>query len=414
MRNLFVTLALLSAWPAHAALDVAMDCYLPSASVSCSSVERAFFSNPAYQRVVEGVTPDATVVVRGLRISDGVSYTIDVTSKDGAKFSLEDRIPYVFTQDAVVLRLVGDMQKSTAHLFVVEDAKTEGDVLTLTLRDPDAGPRSARKDDETTGWYIAPWLNLNASLEGIRNVDGSAGVEVNWSHPAWRVFGWTWTNYRYISTDDPTGTLRPEDRTYQNLDVGTDWTVVRNLFDGVSLGANIFTMREPRENYAWRAGTLIGAEWLSKAFIKTDDGNYGVRYEIGAEHQDYVLQTVLLKRTHDYMRHRLRLFGRWHFSRVDLNGGVVAKSVLNDLRFSEIEVYGGLTWRVLDDLSLETWSEAGYRNGLVNEPKDLSKLHPLEQFYGGGSYGDLVAEQWVGVRYTFGNSMIKTQDQRWR
>ena len=139
-----------------------------------------------------------------------------------------------------------------------------------------------------------------------------------------------------------------------------------------------------------------------------------MRYEIGAEHQDYVYETVLLKTTYDYLRHRLKLFGGWHFARVDVNGGVTAQSVVNDLAFSSISGDAGLTWRILDDFSLELSGNASYRAGLVNEPKDLTQLHPLEQFYGGGAYGDVTYSVSVGLEYVFGNSLLLRQDQRWK
>lgn len=405
--------------PARAALDVAWDCYLPSAQVSCDDLAQAFFSNGAFTRApgdaadpANPAGPDSSLHLRAIDSADGTTYHVDVHGKDGSSFAFEDRVPRNFSRDAVLLRVVGDLQKSTAHLFVLEEpGHAEGGVLHLRLLDPDAGPRQARKDDEQTGWYFAPSLSMDANSFGVTQLSARANLEVNWSHPAWRLHGWSWSNYRYVHLDD--GTDDPED-TYQNFDVGTDWTVVRTLMGGFSLGANGYAMREPQENYALRGGTLIGAEWMLAPFLKTDEGNFGVRYEIGADHHDYVYQTVLLKRSHDFMRHRARVFGAWHFSRVDINGGVTAASVLDDLNYSSLSANGGVTWRILDDLSLSCSGEVSYRNGLVNAPKDLSQLHPLEAFYGGGAYGNVTYWSWVSLEYVFGNSLMLRQDQRWR
>ena len=412
-------LALLScALPARAALDVAWDCYLPSAQVGCDQLAQAFFSNGAFVRAAGDAAdptnpagPDTSLHVRAIDSADGTAFRIDVHGKDGSTFTLEDRVPKNFSRDAVLLRLVGDLQKSTAHLFVLEEpGVSEGDALVLRLRDPDAGPRQARKDDEQTGWYLAPSLSMDANSFGVTQLSLRTGLEVNWSHPAWRLHGWGWSNYRYVHLD---GTDDPED-TYQNFDVGTDWTVLRTLVGGFSLGANGYVMRVPQENYALRGGTLVGAEWMLAPFMKTDEGNFGVRYEIGADHQDYVYETVQLKRTDDFMRHRARVFGAWHFSRVDLNGGLTAQSVLTNLDFSSISANGGITWRILDDLSLQLSGEVSYRNGLVNEPKDQSQLPPLEAFYGGGAYGAVTYWSWASLEYVFGNSLMLRQDQRWR
>ncbi|OGQ21325.1 MAG: hypothetical protein A2138_13800 [Deltaproteobacteria bacterium RBG_16_71_12] len=350
--------------------------------------------------------------VRAIDNADGTAFRFDVHGKDGSSFTLEDRIPKGFSNDAVLLRLVGNLQKSTAHLFTLDEPGTsDGDALVLRLRDPDAGPRQARKDDEQTGWYLAPSLGLNANSFGVTQLSAYANLEVNWSHPAWRLHGYGWSNYRYVHLDD--GTDDPED-TYQNFDLGTDWTVVRTLIGGFSLGANAYVMRVPQENYLLRGGTLIGAEWMLSPFLKTDEANFGVRYEIGADHHDYVYETVLLRRSLDFMRHRARVFGAWHFSRVDVNGGLTAQSVLDDLRFSSISTNGGVTWRILDDLSLQLQGEVSYRNGLLNEPKDVTQLPPLEAFYGGGAYGAVTYWSWAGLEYVFGNSLVLRQDQRWR
>ena len=423
VRALSVTLALVStalvATPARAALDVAWDCYLPNGQVSCDKLAQAFFSNSAFARAAGDATdpanpagPDTSIHVRAIDNADGTAYSLEVHGKDGSGFSFTDRIPRTFSADAVLLRLVGDLQKSTAHLFAVDEPGQSSDgVLHLQLRDPDAGPRQARQDDAQTGWYLAPSLSANANAYGVTQLSVNAGLEANWSHPAWRLHGYGWGNYRYVHLDD--GTDDPDD-TYQNLNAGTDWTVVRTLIGGFSLGANAYVMHEPSGNYLLRGGTLIGAEWMYAPFLKTDEANFGVRYEIGADHQDYVYETVRSKWTENFMRHRARVFGAWHFSRVDVNGGVTAASVLNDLNYSSISGNGAVTWRILDDLSLSLSGEASYRNGLVNEPKDLSQLPPLAAFYGGSSYGDVTYWAWVSLEYVFGNSLILRQDQRWR
>ena len=416
---LAVTAGLAVSAPARAALDVAWDCYLPNAQLSCDALAQTFFSNGAFARSAGDAAdpafpngPDTSVHVRAIDSADGTTYRIDVHGKDGSAFTLEDRGPQGFSQDAVLLRVVGDLQKSTAHLFVLDEPGTSDDgVLHLQLRDPDAGPRQARKDDQQTGWYLAPSISADANNTGVTQLSVRAGLEVNWSHPAWRLHGWGWGNYRYVHLDD--GTDDPKD-TYQNLDGGTDWTVVRTLSGGFSLGANVYVMHEPQENYQLRGGSLVGAECMYAPFLKTDEANFGVRYEIGADHQDYLYQTKRRRFTDDYMRHRARVFGAWHFSRVDLNGGLTAASKLNDLNYSSISANGGVTWRILDDLSLELSGEVSYRNGLLNEPNDLSQLPPLAAFYGGSSYGDFTYWSWVSLRYVFGNSLALRQDQRWR
>jgi hypothetical protein len=106
--------------------------------------------------------------------------------------------------------------------------------------------------------------------------------------------------------------------------------------------------------------------------------------------------------------------GVWHFNRVDLEGRVTAQSPVWDLNFVSVSGFGSVTWRVIDDLSFSLSGEISYRNVLLNEPKDFTQLHPLEQFYGGGAYGDVTFWSSLSVQYVFGNSVLNRQDQRWR
>jgi hypothetical protein len=142
MRVLLPLSLLLLAVPARAALDVAWDCYLPKGPADCRALETAFFSNPAYVRA--GDDPDAWITLRAAQMADGTALDVNVRDKDGGVFSYTDRIPRGFSSDAVLLRIVGVLQKSTAHLFVVDEPGVMQDgVLSLRLRDPDAGPRKA-------------------------------------------------------------------------------------------------------------------------------------------------------------------------------------------------------------------------------------------------------------------------------
>jgi hypothetical protein len=410
-------LALLAAAPSRAALDVAWDCYLPSGQVGCSTLETAVFGNGAYVRALQGAA-DASINVRAAPVAGGIAYTFVVTeaNSSGGAFTFVDRVPTGFSHDAVLVRLVGDVQKVTAHLFALDEPATfkEGR-LTLKLRDPDEGPRKARSDDESTRWYVAPSLNFNGERFGIFFVNASANVDVNWSHPDWRVKGDAWTSYRLVIADpDPDDPDEdPADLRYENFDVGIDAYVIRS-WGGFSLAANGYAIRDPRSNYALRSGTNVGVEWVLVPFLKTDEGNVGVQYIVGPERQDYVYESVERTMTLTYLRHRARLFGAWHFQHVDLEGSTTFQAHVFNVRFSSVSAYGSVTWRLLDDLSIGMNGEVSYRNALLNEPRDTSQLHPLEAFYGGGAYGDVTYWSWVGVTYTFGNSLLARQDQRWK
>jgi hypothetical protein len=399
---------------ARAALDVNWDCYLPSGQVTCVTLETAVFSSGAYLRALDDAHADATLTVRAAPFAGGVAYSFAVSESQGGTFTFVDRVPDRFSADAVLLRLVGDVQKVTTPLFALDEpGRFRDGALTLSLRDPDAGPRQGRSDDESTRWYVAPSLDVTGERFGILSVNASAGIDVNWSHPDWRVRGYGWSSYRLVVADPSPDETDPRNLRYENFDIGTDLYVIRS-WGGFSLAANGYAIRDPRSNFALRSGTNVGAEWVLVPFLKTDEGNVGAQYIFGPERQDYVYESILGHSTLTYLRHRARVFGAWHFQRVDLEGSTSFQAHVFDVRFSSLSASGSVTWRILDDLALSMNGSVSYRNALLNEPLDRSQLHPLEAFFGGGAYGDVTWSSWVGVTYTFGNSLLARQDQRWK
>lgn len=414
MRTWVLLASLLVALPAEAALDLAWDCYLPQGPTDCVQLETAFFTNPAYVRAPPEAVADASLTLRSASMADGMALVVAVRAKDGAELSYTDHIPGGFSDTAVLLRVVGVLQKCTAHLFVVDEPGTlEDGVLQLSLRDPDAGPRNAVQADQTTLWYVAPSLGLMASRTGITQLEGNAFVAVNWSHPDWRLKGATWGNYQLVLTDPVTGTEKPEELRYEVWGGGTDWVVARSLWQGFSLAANGYAMHDPQNNYQLLAGAWVGAEWVLVPFLKTDEGNYGVQYVFGAERHEYVLPNVLDLDRYTYLRHRVRLFGAWHFSRVDLQGRLSWQSPVTDPRFSTLSATSSLRWRILDNFSLSVNGEVSYRTALLNEPRDEGQENPLAQYFGGSAYNAVTFWSWVSLEYVFGNSLLRSQEQRW-
>jgi hypothetical protein len=320
-----VVSSLLFAAASRASVDVAWDCYLQAGPVACSALEQAFFSSGLYGRG-EPIDPNAAhLSIRAAPQADGVAYSIDIKSPT-LTLTFIDRVPSTLQGDAVLLRLVTGAQKATASLFAADAPATSGDdgAFHLALRDP-AATLHAAKVDEATRWYIAPELSAGASREGVTNVNGRGALEVSWSHPAWRIHGWGWSNYRLVLAEPVAAAedgLEEDARAlrYESFDIGTDWTVARSLVeidDGLSLAGQGNIEHEPQNNWDLRANTYVGAEWVLVPFLQNDGGNVGVQYVIGAEFQRYVLPNVLNKNEHYFMRHRLSVFGRWHFARVD-------------------------------------------------------------------------------------------------
>jgi len=126
-----------------------------------------------------------------------------------------------------------------------------------------------------------------------------------------------------------------------------------------------------------------------------------------------VLPNVLDLDRYTYLRHRVRLFGAWHFSRVDLQGRLSWQSPVTDPRFSTLSATSSLRWRILDNFSLSVNGEVSYRTALLNEPRDEGQENPLAQYFGGSAYNAVTFWSWVSLEYVFGNSLLRSQEQRW-
>jgi hypothetical protein len=130
IRFLLLAAVVAASLPARAALDVAWDCFLPSSDVRCTDLERALFSDPAYARAAHAIAEsdpadagaaDVDIRVRSMPSSDGAVYEISVAARDGNAFTFKDRVPRGFSRDAVLLRLVGDVQKATVPPLVLDE-----------------------------------------------------------------------------------------------------------------------------------------------------------------------------------------------------------------------------------------------------------------------------------------------------
>jgi hypothetical protein len=407
----------LGATRAEAALRVKLDCFLPSTTsqVQCPPLESALFSSPAYARANDASDGGADVAfsVRSIDTADGAHFLIEVAGKDpGMKFTYTDAVPKGFSNDVVLLRLVGDLEKLSAPFLVVDEPAPAGENVALVLKDPRSLTRKARDDDGSTGWYVAPSASFYAEQVGIFDVKGHANVDANWSTPDWRVQASLWSGYLDVVSDLSAPLAKRQ--TYSAFDAGFDGTVARSLYRGFSLGASVNTEHVPEENYFYRADAYVGAEWVLVPFLKTDEKNFGINWVVGAEHQQYEHTTVLDRNEFDWLRQRVKVFGAWHFDVVDLEADGRFASMVNDWRYSSLSGNASITWRLLDDLSLGLQGGVGVRFGMVEAPKNLDELNPLEQFYGGDDFGSFTFNTQATLTYTFGNSLLARQDQRWR
>jgi hypothetical protein len=185
-----------------------------------------------------------------------------------------------------------------------------------------------------------------------------------------------------------------------------------SLIDGLSVGVTARAQHAPEQNLLFRASLYGGLEWVLVPFLETRGANLGVRYQLGAEHQEYVRTNVRLRFEENVLRHRAVAFATWHLPRFDVSTALQASSLLKDAIYSDVAGTVGVAWRLVDDVSIVATASASYRNALLNAPDNLNDLDPLERFTGGGNYGAVNFAGSLSFVYVLGNSVLLRQDQR--
>jgi hypothetical protein len=442
------------------ALPATWDCFVDDGAVDCAQLEAAFFAAvPLLARAGQATSPGPgdegeriALGVRSVVFDGGVEYRLTAT-RGADRVALVDRVPTTFSDDVagdadngsggggglggaadtgggggsgsgggdgrgrlrrgnlVVVRLVGVLQRAVAPLLALErPAVVEGGALVLRLRDPSTTAGQARNDDVTVPWYVSPTVSADVAQTALLRMQGRAQVDANWSTSSWRLLATAATGGVWLQAPAPREGDPPQEFGYATA-LG-ELTGVATLVDGLSVGVSTRIQHAPEQNLLLRANAYSGVEWVLVPFLETRGANVGVRYQLGAEHHEYVRQNVRLRFEENVLRHRGVAFATWHLPRFDVSAAVQASSLLKDPTYSDVAGNVGLAWRVVNDVSIVVTGSVSYRNALLNAPDNLNDLDPLERFVGGGNYGAVNFGASLAFVYVLGNSVLLRQDQR--
>jgi len=427
VRLMLLVLVLLPAGSADA-VPVGWDCYLPQGPVDCRALQNAYFQEPLLQHDEENA--EFFVEVRAQRVQSSVQLQLTFRSvdDDGTRVVFREWLPSNLRTDAAVLRILGALHRGTApYLEVSAPGKWGKDGLSLTLHDGERS-KAAQASTEATPWFIEPRMWGNMSSEGLFSVDTGVGFELNYSTPQWRIRSFEGFSYRLLSTETDVGQVvadrlgipppwpdddDDDDTSFEALGAWSVTTLVHTLYKGVSVGGRMLFARDPTDNQAFLARPQVGVEWIYKPWLEADGTNFGLRYQIGGEWVRFLRINERLRMQETFALHQLELFGALHLGRVDINLGAGAKSILDDIHYSSVFGNVSTTWRITDALVLRGSVRGAFRNALINAPKNAS-TNSLESFAGGGNFGDVTYRLNFSISYTFGNALLRRQDQRWR
>lgn len=410
---LLPTLLFSLAIPAAAPLSVAWDCYLPDDRVQCTALQQAHFSALPFVLQAPAESADLVVSLRSQRVPTGRAYTLSFTGVgDRPSFVLEDRVLDTVADQGLLLRLVATLQRGMAPYLELASPGQIGEdgTLALKLRDPAAAPAAASKGDSSTGWYIAPGVSAAASRDSIDHVNVGGNLLVNWSAPDWRVRVSAGGSYRRWSLEQEGGA---DPLLYETISGGGSLVAVHTLWEGLSLGTSTIIGHDPPDNQIYVVRPRFGVEWVLRPHLDADESNVGVRYLFGGENVLLFRKNLRGNLQESFLLHEAAGFLRWHFSRADAQVTLGAKSILDDWDYSSVFGDASFTWRVTDDLWLTAAGGLSVRNKLINAPATPPE-NPLEQIFSGKSFGTFTYSTSIGLSYAFGNSLLDSQDQRWR
>ena len=412
LRVLVVTLALCATTTSSARADysVRFDCYLAHSDLTCpdlrSAVEGAI---PGARLVTGGDEAALSIELRDVEAGQGRRYYARLAgrpfgSHDELSFRISREVPHAAGHDRSLALVVSLVQRGVLpFLRVDEPGEVERGRLTLAGR-----PGGVEDDSEPSRWYSRPSLSGGYFGGNLTSVSASFGLGINYSDAEWRWRVDAEGSYRYLDIDLPGARLRGD-----FVQLRAETVFARTLVDGLSLAVPLEAVREPQNNLDLRAEAGLGLEWVLAPFLAANETNLGGRLVGSAVHDRYSTPNLQADLERSYFESWAEVFGRLHTDPMDfeLTGGLSFLPELPELwsTWGELEV----TWRVAEGFAVGLAGSLLYRAGAIQAPLDPDALNPIAATTG-SSLGELTMTTQLSLSWTLGNSLLRSQDQRWR
>jgi hypothetical protein len=403
---------------ARADASARLDCYLESEiGVTCRDVVQAFGSSiPGL--AITGTSDDRasiTIALRESEIAGGHRFFADFAGRPSAepdrdeplRFTLTHDVPTSAGNDRALLVLVALLQRGMVPFLRVEaPGETDGSTLRISASAVASGARDAAPP---TGWYARPMLAGELVSAGLMIASVEGGLEISYSDPDWRFRVIGEATYRYL--DLPLGDTRLVGD-FTELDGRA--VIARSLGSGVSLAVLGGAGSEPQNNFEVRGHVALGGEWVLASFLRANDANVGTRVELRGRYDAYVTPSLELATERWYVEPALTVFGRVHSDVIDIEARGSASFLADAPRFWTVGGQLETTLRLADGLTLALEASVGYRGAAAHAPADPSALSAVATTLAGTNFGELTAGAEATVSWAFGNSLLRSQDQRWR
>jgi hypothetical protein len=408
--------ALMFPTEARAETAVRFDCFLSEGiEIQCREIAQAYRSSIPGLTLVE----DATlfeVRLRSTEVAGGFRFFADFSGHslsepeagEPLQFTITEDVPRSAGNDRTLLVLVALLQRGTLPFLRIDaPGEPDGDLLRVTA----TATQSASHDagSQATGWYARPMIAGEFVSAGIMIATAQGGLELNYSDPEWRFRLISKASYRYLNLS-----LGDSHLEGSFVELEGETVLARSLGSGFSLALIGAASSKPQNNLDSRAGVALGVEWVLASFLRANETNIGTRLTLWGYHDDYVTPNIEARDERFYADPSFSLFGRVHTDIIDIEANASFGFVLDEPRFWTVGGELETSLRVFDGLSLALELELLYRGAALHAPMNSSALNPVATTLAGSDFGQLTVSAELTISWVFGNSLIRSQDQRWR
>lgn len=407
-------LALFTSLPASASAEMpaAFDCYLVPGEPTCQDLRRAF-GESVPGLALDADDPELTVTLRDSEVALGRRYLARFAgrprgSDEAARFELTAFVPESAGHDRAIALVIALLQRGAVPFLEVRAPGTAEDgALHIEARATDAA--EGTDDDDPSPWYLRPRLSGGYVNAGLEVVNVGAGLELSYSDPEWRWRVDGSATYRYLDVDLGDSTLVGD-----FLSWSARSTFARSF--GAGFSAAIFggARSEPNNNLSLRGDAGVGVEWVLAPFLAANETNIGARVAMIGYADRYVTANQEARASRVFAEPAVTVFGRVHTRPFDLEVAATAGTLLDRPELWHVGGELTATVRIADGLQLSVGGELLYRGGAIHMPADPSQIDPVATTAAGSDFGEITVQTEVALTWAIGNSLLPSQDQRWR
>lgn len=417
LSGLVAALATLSpVLPARAStrgVPVAVDCWLTDGPVECQALGASYFQSlgAVAHAPSGGEEPALSIRVRSAALPTGVRYRAEFAG-GGTDFGLAEEVRRNVDADAATLRLVTLLQRGTVPFLPLDrPGHSERGAFRLEASgDAPVGAPPASSASDASPFYLRPEVSGELVSQNVELLSLWAEAEANVSLPRWRVLADGGGSLRAIDVDLPDN---------QHI-AGSFWTaygdlvVARSLDEHASVALVGAANRSPQNNFDGWGSAGLGVEWLGASRLPTTGNNFGVRGRVAAVVEDYVTPNVLGEERAAFARGRLSTFARFHGELVDVTADASVAAPFDQLPLWDVTGSLDTTIRLAGALELGVAGGVTVRGGARHEPADPDQLDAAAVLLSGSDFVRLSTHAELTLSWTFGNALLRTEDQRWR